>query len=781
MSIKTNQKEVSNNLSDISIVDFVKYIISYWLWFLSAMIVFGFLFGLKSAYQEYTYSSQVTLFMNDPNQKTSVDLELYGLSNRKQTISMAKEKLMFKSLSTLEETVKNSKVNVSYTYKKDFRNIELYTSAPFEVVPNSYDYYLTFYAKQSDDDGILLSKTPNGKFQKVFYGTEISIDGKAFTVKRNSDFTWPAKNMIKITVTPTDVLKYVYQSKIVFTQNEKSIAILSLSINDNNKDKCTAFLNELVKGYNRKALSIQNTVSVNTSSFIEKRLGVINGQLQDLENNMQSYLVENNGMDYTTTSKSLLDKMNQFNQEIIETNTNISLLEYLKEYVTDKNNKNNYIPINTGINNEELIRLIQKYNDLKLNKSKLLDPISGGGSDNPIIKEIDNNIKLTEKNIITLIDNIISGLKFNISKIDKYVDDITKEMEGIPSKEKEYLTLKRLQNIKEGLYVSLLNKMEENSLSQAVQVDNATIVDIGDGPSGHIAPNMTKSVILGAIVGFIVVAFVLFLIKFFDTKIHTAEDIEKILDAPILGLIPFDSEKGLIKLSDNDLKSESFRLLRSNLYFMNKKNVCNRIITNSIGENSGKTYNASNLARTIAFAGQKILLIDLDIRKGTLSRLFKVDHLDGITNYLIDDDISVENITYKDPETENLYIIPCGDKAPNPAELLMDDKLDELIDKLSTQYDYIIMDNVPIDAVSDPFIVNRLANITLFIIRAGKLEKKALKYISKLKEENKLKNLAIVLNGVKKKYQQYGYGNYSYGYTYGNKKKKSLLSKILRR
>lgn len=781
MSIKTNQKDVSNNLSDISVVDFVKYIMSYWLWFLSAMIVFGFLFGLKAAYQEYTYSSKVTLFMNDPNQKTSVDLELYGLSNRKQTISMSMEKLMFQSLSTIEEAVKSAKVNVSYTYKQVFRNIELYTSAPFEVVPNSYDYYLTFYAKQSDDDGLLLSKTPRGKYQKVSYGTNVSIDDKVFILKRNKAFVWPASEVIKIAVTPTSVLKYAYQSKLNFSQDEKNIAILNLSLNDNNKAKCTTFLNELVKGYNRKALSIQNTVSVNTSSFIEKRLRVINDQLQDIENNMQSYLVSNNGIDYSTRAKTLLDKINQFNQDIVDINTNISLLEYVKEYVMDKDNKDNYVPINTGINNEELIRLLQKYNELKLNKSKLLDPMSGGGFDNPIIKEIDNNIKLTEKNIITLIDNIISGLKFNISKIDKYVDDITKEIEGIPSKEKEYLTLKRLQNIKEGLYVSLLNKMEENSLSQAVQVDNATIVDIGDGPSGHIAPNMTKSVMFGAIVGFILVAFVIFVVKFFDTKIHTAEDIEDILEIPVLGLIPFDSEKGLIKLSDNDLRSESFRLLRSNLYFMNKKNVCNRIITNSIGENSGKTYNASNLARTIAFAGQKVLLIDIDIRKGTLSKLFKVDHFDGITNYLIDDDISVENITYKDPEIENLYIIPCGDKAPNPSELLMDDKLDKLIDKLSTQYDYIIMDNVPIDAVSDPFIVNRLANITLFIIRAGKLEKKALKYISKLKEENKLKNIAVVLNGVKKKYQQYGYGNYSYRYTYGDKKNRGLFSKILKR
>lgn len=777
----TNQNNASNNINDISIVDFVKYIMSYWLWFLLAMILFGTIFGIKTAFQQYTYKSNVTLFMNDPNQKTSVDLELYGLSNRKQTISMAKEKLMFQSLSTLSSALKNSKVNVSYSYKKDFRDIELYTSAPFEVTPRSYDYYLTFYVKRGDKDGVMLSKNPHSGFKKISYGTDVAIDNKVFTIKYNADFSWPSNNLIKVSIVPTDVLKYVYQSKLIFTQDEKNIAILNLSIEDNNKDKCTQFLNELVKEYNRRALTIQNTVSVNTGNFIEKRLNVINGQLKDLENNMQSYLVDNKGMDYSTTSKNMLDKINQFNQEIVETNTNISLLEYLKEYVNDKANKNNYIPVNIGVENEALTRLVQKYNDLKLNRSKLLDPASGGGADNPIIKEIDNNIKLTEKNIVTLIDNIISGLKFNISRIDRYVDDITKEMEGIPSKEKEYLTLKRLQTIKEGLYVSLLNKMEENSLSQAVQVDNATIVDIGDGPSGHIAPNMLKSVILGVIVGFIVVAFVIFLMKFFDTKVHTSEDIEKILDAPILGIIPFDKEKGLVRLSDNDLKSESFRLLRSNLYFMNKKNVCNRIITNSIGENSGKTYNSSNLARTIAFAGQKVLLIDLDIRKGTLSKLFKIDRLDGMTNYLIDDDITIDDIICKDTEIENLHIIPCGDRAPNPSELLMDEKLDSLIDNMSDKYDYIIMDNVPIDAVSDPFIVNRLANITLFIIRAGKLEKKALKFISKLKEENKLKNLAIVLNGVKKKYQQYGYGNYSYGYGYGSKKRNGLISRILKR
>ena len=398
---------------------------------------------------------------------------------------------------------------------------------------------------------------------------------------------------------------------------------------------------------------------------------------------------------------------------------------------------------------------------------------------NPVVQELNNSLRAMKQNIIRAVDNMIVTL--NVKRNDAQSRELQAQdrVTSIPTKERQMLSIERQQKIKETLYLYLLNKREENALSQAMADNNARVIDGAEGSTQPISPNRNRILLLGLIVGLAIPGVSCLTVLFMDTRVRSRKEVEKALSVPFLGEIPLDREAGkrrkrgdadTDKTDEDGIVAEAFRVLRTNMAFMSRKDRPSQVITfTSFNEGAGKTFIASNLAMSFVYAKKRVVLVDLDIRKGTLSRHFGICRT-GVTNYLADPSVTVDEIIQ---HREHFDVISFGATAPNPAELLMDSRLDELFDALRSRYDLIIADNVPVGIIADASIANRIADLTIFVIRAGRLDRRQLPDIEAMYEGRKLKNMALVLNGVDPTRTGYGYGRYGYGYGYGKKSKKN--------
>lgn len=345
----------------------------------------------------------------------------------------------------------------------------------------------------------------------------------------------------------------------------------------------------------------------------------------------------------------------------------------------------------------------------------------------------------------------------------------------MPGKQLELLTIERQQKVKEALYVYLLNKKEENALSMAMTDDNARVIDQANGSYAPIYPNKLKDLAIGLLCGLAIPSVILLLMLLLDTSVKTRTEIEDVVQIPFLAEIPLakDSQIGkndiLIRADGKDPISESFRILRTNLGFMNAGGKPMKVITfTSFSSGAGKTFTSMNLAASLIQLKKKVILLDLDLRKGTLSSQLQLKGVKGIAHYLSDLSINIDEIIVQNLPVQGLDMLPIGIIAPNPVELLLSSRFDELINCLKEKYDYVIVDNVPMKIVADSSIVNRVTDVTIFVVRSGKLDRRQLPELEKIYQEKKLNNLAIVLNGIPKRAYSYSYGyGYGYGYSYG--------------
>ena len=373
-----------------------------------------------------------------------------------------------------------------------------------------------------------------------------------------------------------------------------------------------------------------------------------------------------------------------------------------------------------------------------------------------------------KQSIIRAVDNLIVSL--NVRRTDALSREKNAQVRvtSIPTKERQMLSIERQQKIKESLYLFLLNKREENALTQAMADNNARVIDEAYGPVSPIAPNRNKIILLGLLLGLAIPGVIFLMIMFMDTRVHSRRDIQGKISVPFLGSIPEQKD-------DDAYVREAMKIVRTNLSFMSRKdNPVKVIVTTSINEGAGKTFVSTHLAKTLASSGKKVVLLDLDIRKGTLSHNLG-KRSNGLTNFIADDSLSLSDVI--NSREGGIDFVSAGSPVPNPAELLMDSRLDELVDGLRERYDYIIADSVPVGMVADASISNRIADLTMFVIRAGRFDRRMLPDIEEMYLEKKLKNMSLVLNGIDYHNHGYGYGygsGYGYGYGYGGSRRKSL-------
>lgn len=782
------QTNNSSNKNDqgLNIVDLFLYLASQWKWFLLSILICGGIAWYNYARAPLVYFRSATVIIKDPSNKASTS-GLDRFDNFINKVNVANEILQFRSKKLMREVVQRVHADVSYQIKDGLRSNELYNESPVLVrLPDALaEQNFSFTMTLKDAKTVTLSDfsgiEAKPSYEVALNDTVAIAEGMNVVVTATNylNDSW-LKMPIRVRKLPVESMVNYYKNALGIQQEEEESSILTLALKDSSPARAEDVLNTLITVYNEEAIKEKNQVAVNTANFINERLIIIERELGNVESNLESFKQRNQIVDIASSAGMYMNESQKYNADAMELETQLRLANFIKDYLTDPGKETDLIPSNTGISDMNIENQISLYNAAKLRRDHLIDDSS---VNNPVVQELNNSLRAMKQSIIRAVDNMIVSL--NVKRNDAQNREMRAQdrVTAIPTKERQMLSIERQQKIKEALYLFLLNKREENALSQAMADNNARVIDGAEGSNAPISPNRNRILLLGLLIGIALPGAVCLAILFMDTRVHGRKDIEGVTSVPYLGEIPLDKEAMkdgrkrvmAVKEQGDDIISEAFRILRTNMAFLSKKDKPTQVITfTSFNIGAGKTFIARNLSMSLAYMKKRVVMVDLDIRKGTLSRHFGHYHV-GVTNYLSDNTVKLDDIIQ---HQDGFDLVPAGILAPNPAELLMDNRLDELMNELRARYDYIIADNVPVGLVADAIIANRIADLTIFVIRAGKLDRRQLPDIEKLYQEKKLKNMALLLNGVNPERHGYGYSyGYGYGYGYGSKKKKNWFFK----
>ena len=778
--MQTNTSTTGND-QGLNLMDLIVYLVSKWRWFALSIAVCVGIAWFNYARSPFVYYRSATVIIKDPSNKTSTT-GLDRFDNIINKVNVANEILQFRSKKLMREVVQRLHADVSYQVEEGLRLNELYTQSPVllsfpDALPEQR-FSLTVTPK--DKNTVELSECSgigDGTSRTVFLNDTVEISKGMRVVATPTNYYGISWQNIPIRVRKFSLESMVnyYRGALGIQQEEEESSILTLALKDNSAARAEDVLNTLIFVYNEEAIRDKNQVAINTADFINERLIIIESELGSVESDLESFKQRNQIVDIASSAGMYMTESQKYSIDALELETQLRLAQFIKDYLTDPTKDTDLIPSNTGIGDMNIESQISLYNTAKLKRDALVDDSS---ENNPVVQELNNSLRAMKQNIIRAVDNMIVTL--NVKRNDAQSRELQAQdrVTSIPTKERQMLSIERQQKIKETLYLYLLNKREENALSQAMADNNARVIDGAEGSTQPISPNRNRILLLGLIVGLAIPGVSCLTVLFMDTRVRSRKEVEKALSVPFLGEIPLDREAGkrrkrgdadTDKTDEDGIVAEAFRVLRTNMAFMSRKDRPSQVITfTSFNEGAGKTFIASNLAMSFVYAKKRVVLVDLDIRKGTLSRHFGIRRT-GVTNYLADPSVTVDEIIQ---HREHFDVISFGATAPNPAELLMDSRLDELFDALRSRYDLIIADNVPVGIIADASIANRIADLTIFVIRAGRLDRRQLPDIEAMYEGRKLKNMALVLNGVDPTRTGYGYGRYGYGYGYGKKSKK---------
>ncbi len=581
---------------------------------------------------------------------------------------------------------------------------------------------------------------------------------------------------IKVTIVAPKYMAMKYVKALSVSPTSKTTTIAQMVLTDEIPQRAVDYLRQLTVCYNRQANEDKNEIAVRTEEFINGRLEKINAELGSTEGSLEAYKKRNNMVELKMNAAQAVQNQDIFSQKLAEANTQVALLQSISQYMNDPANQYQTLPSNVGLTDQSATQLINKYNDIVLTRNRLLRSASESSPTvTPLTAQLDDLSASIRRAIAQAQKNMATQRQSVAEQYSKYVGQTS----ATPEQERILTQIGRQQDVKSGLYLMLLQKREENSISLAATADKGKLID-DPQYSGKVSPRGSIIMLLALVLGFLIPGGILYIINFLKFRIEGHDDVEKLTKLPILADIAVAGEgtktKGDIVVHENknNQLEEVFRSLRTNLQFIMSKDQKVILFTSSLS-GEGKTFTAANLAVSFALLDKKVVLVGLDIRKPRLAELFEIkDHHHGITNLL-----SMANPTAEDVEkqilnsnvNDNLDILMAGPIPPNPTELIARPTLEMVIDTLKEKYDYVLIDSAPVGLVTDTLQIGRVADATIVLCRADYTPKDSFNYISDLARDNKLPHMTIAINGIdmsKKKYgYYYGYGRYGRYARYG--------------
>ncbi|MGY6648819.1 polysaccharide biosynthesis tyrosine autokinase [Wenyingzhuangia sp. IMCC45574] len=779
-----NTKETINIKAELE-----RYLIN-WKWFLLSVFLCGFsaLLYVKSKQNIYE-SKSIILIKEDGGASTDLkvfqDLSSLGVGSRSNVLD---EIEMLKSRFLAKEYSKKLNLNTSVYVRKGLRKIELYGKTnPFKlkVLTDMEKFYLLdtlVFIRPLDNYEFEYRIGEDGESVKGKFGERLSIkNNEILIVPKNVNSKFPNEEY-KIKIRSIESVTNSYRKMVGVNYIDFDSNIVEVSLKYPVKEKAKLIINTLVDLYNQMTIDDQNLVCKKTGDFIENRLRVVKAELDEVDKLEEVYKKDKSITNLSSQSQVFIEGKSLNEQEIFEKETQLRLVNFMIQSISLKSG-DNYKLLPANINIEESVMLatnIAKYNELLLERNRTLRTSS---NQNPIVQNLNIELETFINNINQSLVNSKKQLQIGLESLKSVEDEFNSKIQSLPKQVREYRGILRRQEIIAELYSYLLQKKEENEITMAVTVAKSKVIDRAYTDNTVIAPKKKTTLVIGLLLGVLIPSIFIYLKTLLDTKLNSKKDLENVLSVPFLGDIPLDKSGDKIVISKGSRTSaaEAFRLLRTNLDFMltSVQTPCKTIFVTSTISGEGKTFVAVNLGASIALTGKKVLIIGMDLRAPKITQYLDLPNRNGVTNYLVDKNIELKDLIFKMDAFDNLHLLSSGVVPPNPAELLLNNRVSELFEELKGEYDYIVVDTAPVNLVTDTLMISHHADMVLYTTRANYLDKRFLEVPERLYQEKRLPNMAILLNGLDYT-RGYGYGYGGYGYPKEHEHK-NFFQKIFRK
>ena len=767
----------------VSFRDLLDSVLKYWYWFALSIFVFLCIGGVYLMSKSPVYQREAAILVKDARRggaasELAAFADIAGMSTRR---SVDNELYVLQARRLMVEVVERLGLTVNYSTKSLLRTTTLYRNSPIEVtfVDNlggkPCSFLVTLGAEEFVLNEFVRSKSDGGDpdIDELFtvkapYGEEVSLPIGTIIVNKTLYFD-PETSLeqeIKVSKSTKEAVATAYRSRVKSSVPSKMSSIINLSLSDVVPQRAEDVLNTLIEVYNDDAVDDKRIVAEATATFITERLRVIGEELRLADGDIKKFKDKNNLVDIQSEAKHRSEGAIRYEQEIAVTTNQIAMSKFIYDYLTDTSKSSNLIPATTFEGSHALSTQIADYNEMMLRRQKL----GTESPNNPVVQQLSSGINSAKNAILASLSSHIKSLEIKLENLEIEERKISNLKGAVPTQEQEFLSIARQQKIKEELYLYLLTKSEENAISLAITERPARIVDNAFGTSRPVSPNKMLIMLAMIILGAGIPLAIIYLRILTNTKIQGKQDITRACNVPYLGDIPLcemvPQSAVAVRESGRDKVSEAFKILRTNMSFMSRGKKQQVILVTSSNEHAGKTFVTTNLGVTLAFSGNKVLIVDMDLRRRTMSKhMGQRSNPNGVTKYLSVADTKVSDIIAKSNLHENLDFVYAGLQPPNPAELLMSERLEALIEECREKYDYILIDSVPALIIADAMIASRVADLSIYVVREGLLDRSQLPDINALHTENKLHNMCIVLNGARETRQSYGY---SYRYQYSS-------------
>lgn len=796
-SIQENEEKSSFDFATIYTA-----LILNWKWFVLSLII---CMGAAHIYLRYAtpiYQSAAKLLIKDDEGSGSsfkggnnsiMSATNLGIISNSNGIDNEME--ILKSRTLAQQTVYDLKLYVNYRHEGKLKDHILYgdqevnidmdlehlkkLNAPMnlKITREGRNYHVTGSYYVPIDNNSFNPEAVN--IDKTFSALPATIGTRVGVVRftQNGNYMLRDGESLKATMIAPEIAAGKYVGNLNVTESSKTTTIVDLVLNDEIPQRAIDYLKQLAIVYNRQANEDKNEIAVRTEQFINQRLEKINAELGSTEGQLENYKKRNNMVELKTNATQAVANADQYAQKLSEANTQVALLDELTKYMNEPSNRHQPIPSNVGLSDASATSLINEYNKIALQRNQLLHSAS---ENSPTVTPLTAQLDDLNSSIKRAMTQARAGLRIQRNSIAAQAGKYEGQINNTPEQERMLTQIGRQQEVKSGLYLMLLQKREENSISLAATADKGKLIDTPVF-AGKVTPKNSIIMLIALILGLAIPAGILFLLEFFRYKIEGHNDVEKLTNLPIIADVAIASERAKTKAdivvheNKNNLLEEIFRSLRTNLQFLLKQHD-KVIMFTSTTSGEGKTFIASNVAISFALLGKKVVLVGLDVRKPRLAELFEIDdHHHGITNLLVKDEVNWSDVKEQiipSGINDKLDILMAGPVPPNPGELVTRESLDQTMEQLKEHYDYILIDTAPVGLVTDTLALGRISNATVYVCRADFTQKASFGLINSLNMEKKLPNMSIVLNGVdlsKKKYgYYYGYGKYGKYGKYGN-------------
>ena len=743
------------------------YLRFWYLFALGAALCLGAAFIYLRYYAIPLYYVSSTLLVKDDKSGQSLSSAdaLTDLGSFKTTRNIDNETQVLKSRSLMERVVRELGLSTMYLVEGRVVDREIYGQGlPVKVLINNLD------STAAGKSFILHLKPGNsftligntGQSTKHSFGQQIRQPYGTFTIVATPGLR---QSEGKITVRFQDLQQLAnhYNQAVSVQPVNKEASVLQVSLVDPIPEKAKNIINKLMEVYNKEAIEDKNLMATNTLKFLDERLQYITTELSAVEKGVEQYKSKNGLTDITTQASEYTALASDYNRQLSEWAIQIDVLESIEDYLRKTTGKYSMVPSTLGIQDATLLGLISQFNELQLERERLLRTSQPS---NPLVQNINEQLANLRVNILENLRNIKRGLQITSNNLKNSSGQFQSQIKRVPAMERALLEINRQQAIKQNIYVYLLQKREETALSLAATASVARVLDPAMGGDYPISPNGRMIYLMALLLGLVVPFTGIYLQSLLNNKVQTQQDVTNITRTPILGEIIRNKDRLATVVVSQESRSpiaEMFRLIRANLHFeaLGKQHLVMLVTSSMSGE--GKTFFSINLASSLAITGKRVVLVDLDLRAPRIAANLELSEGLGLTDYLVNEGVSIPDIIRSSSKVPYLDIISAGPIPPNPTELMMSPKFIDLLQELKENFDYVIIDTPPIGQVADAFVVRSFVDLTIYIVRYNFTYKAQLKIIQNIFKNKTLNHPLIVLNDAK----EANGANYGYGYAYG--------------